>query len=267
MKGRLFNSLGSDLNGLILRYLTPLDLALSRVVCKTWNAIIPKQKLGRHEFYVTLSWYDRQEYVIAVEKHTVFGPSFLRKYVPDAPEDMENKSAIYTFLLKTRILNIVLNTYEVLLVCKDVPHSWENVLLSLITLDSQRRVELFWGAVAENCVTLLEWFFTKSFKITEFYLDGDDWIIPWKEFNSFRYLYDTNRVTKNWWVRYLDLIWKAIKNFKEKKQDFTPFFELVKICNTVPNVVCEQATIEQHEQFNHICGCEKTFVFKKRKKE
>lgn len=281
MRARFNFELDSNMASLIFKWLSRLDLCISRTVCKNWWHIIPKQTLGfEGEFLKTLVEYDRLEYVCAVERRTLFPENLSFQYFDTniLVEAAKKNGAIYSYLLFCRVSYREVQTYHgIWRICKSFPHLWDGVFLSVLFLNSILRVEMFWNAVYDRGIDFLDWLNQRRllgnhhlyFKKNSAYIELND--LNEEMFESLRHLYTKNYMGKDFWKTYSSIFWKSLyecqKEDEDEGRDIESFLKLIEICKEVPEDACDQATPEEHTRFCHLCGCEKIpLSFKKRKK-
>lgn len=270
MRVRLFDPLPGDLNYLILKWFTPLDLALARVVCRGWSQAVTPQKLTYQKDYLrTLVEYDRAEYVLAVQRYTV-----LRNWSAELVNSMFSKlkdtNAIYSLFLWYRLnKSTAIDRRSISVMCKNSPHLWDLILLPILMMDVKQRISLFWDAVYDYNLPLLDWLHTTEFIDISYEYFGDDWLNPNdlydNSFKSMEYLATTKKMDCSFWKLYTTNIWAYREDDEDRNID--EFVRLVEICGVVPKSACENATTKEHLEFIHICGCEQEISFKRKKVE
>lgn len=269
MKGRLFEPLGSDLNGLIMRYLNGIDQSLCRVVCKNWSSIIPPQRpTFEKDFCKIPHKHDRREYIDEVDRCIVF-PSALVVCWKDAKKShiVNNTAWIHTLIFYCRKSDQV-PSFE-LLAKSCLPKDFDTMLLPLVLTSRKNRDQMFWLAIYYGAKESLQWMFDKNMHIlSREYLSSGGYVKVYqfseKTFELFQWMYNIQKMPHSFWIEYSDMLWKS--------GDFTvnstvpKLVRFAKICQYLPEEACSQVWPDQHEKIIDMCGCEPVVTYKKKQK-
>jgi hypothetical protein len=256
---------------LIFKWLTRLDLCLSRAVCRDWFRLIPKQTLGfEDDFFKTLVEYDRSEYVSSIRDWTKL-PVYVRKgYMPFRYDVLIEKKSPYATVLFYDFFKQVCNISVLFQCCNPSEDHWNNILLPRIRTNRKDLVSLFWEVLNTRKL-----FFFKKIVESDL-INWDDnsifqnvmlsWvgILEPMYFDALKYLKSTKKPSSVFWEELVTHLWKH--NSIPVRYSIHRLVELYELCEFVPEVVCEAATPEEHQKFNHLCGCEKVIIFKRQKK-
>jgi hypothetical protein len=264
MKGRLFNALGSDLNGLIMRNLNGIDQSLCRVVCKNWAAIIPPQRpTFEKDFRKMPKKHDRKEYMDEVERCIVF-PSTLVVCWKDAKKChfVNAEMFVYTLMFYYRKTDQIPSF--ALLAKSCLPRDYDTVLLSLVLTVRKNRDEMFWLAIQYGAKETLQWMFNKNMLyMSREYLSSGGYVKAYqfseKTFELFQWMYDTQTMPPAFWIEYSDMLWKV-------GVDVPKLVKFAKICQYLPEEACSKVSPEEHKQLLDMCGCEPVVIYKKKQK-
>jgi hypothetical protein len=286
MRARFNSELDGNIASLIFKHLSRLDLCLSKAVCRDWWRLISQKHRGKllfkKYFCETLVEYDRPEYISAVEIWTLFPDKSMLSFDHDIFMAAKKRGAIYSFLLYYRLKRKEVPIHNgIWLICANFPNLWEQILLPVLSLNPVLCGALFWSAVWDAKTDFLDWLYQKRFGLgccDDYFNDGDDdntWIdfneLTEEMFGALRHLYTKDLMKKDFWKTYSSKMWKSIYEFwknsdKNSKKYIDSFLKLIEICKEVPEDACDRASPEEHALFSHLCGCEKVFFFKKRKK-
>lgn len=267
MRVRFFPSLDSDTNALIMSYMLRIDLALMRVVCSEWRKWIPPQRLTfEKDFRNIPEWYDRSDYIAAVEKNIVFPPALANEW--DRPSNItvvDNYAKIHTLLYYYRRINYKPSIGAVWNCCTF--EEMQTIVLPMLMVKSKWMSKLFWVLLLskkQKARRTLDWLFEKGFNVKyggfiapSLPEDRIDDIV----FGHLKYLHDTKKLDNWFWENYLKKLWTEREVIVNKAR----LIDLVIMCDYVPPVACSKVTDAEHEKFIHICGCEKVVTYKKRK--
>lgn len=265
MRVCLFDPLPSDLNYLILKWFTPLDLALARVVCKGWSQEIGPQRLTFSDGFTNIPiHYDRQEYVLEMERCITFPQSLYNVWRSVACKNTITESCwIHFALFFSRKTGTNIGLESTIQKCYRKESLWYSILLPLFSVHSEDSPLMFWHAIIQEDIYFLVWvvknFFTNVMHYTER-------VLPFSYFTDSRLEFLRHVKTKEilpaeFWPRLVKhLHWKS-PGYGSK---FRTIFE---VCNFVPYGGCEALDYTDHESILHLCGCERILSFKKRKKE
>ena len=274
MRARFNSELDSNIASLIFKYLTRLDLCISRAVCRDWWRIIPKQTLTfKDDFFKTLVDYDRLEYVSSVQKWTWYAVYKSHTFTPFRYNTLIEKKAAYSTVCFHGLFKQVCYITMLFKCCNPSEDHWNHILLPRIRTNTKDLVLSFW----EVLNTRKLFFFKKI--IESDLINWDDnsifqgHILGWASilepmyFDPLKYLKSTKKPSRVFWEELITHLWR---HYPVSNSDFhyslNRLVELYELCEFVLEVACEAATPEEHQKFNHVCGCEKVIIFKKRKK-
>jgi hypothetical protein len=270
MRARFNSELDSNIASLIFQWLSNLDLCLSRAVCKNWWRLIPKQTLTfKDDFFKTLVEYDRLEYVSSVQKWTTFVNN--RQRITHFRYDiLIEKKSPYAAVCFHSLFKQVFYITMLFECCNPSENHWNDILLPRIRTDTKDLVALFWEVLDTRKLfffkkiiesDLINWNDNSIFQNVMLSWVG---ILEPMYFDALKYLKSTKKTSRVFWEELVTHLWKH--NSIPVRYSINRLVELYELCEFVPEVVCERATPEEHQKFNHVCGCEKVIIFKRQKK-
>lgn len=274
MRARFNSQLNSNIASLIFKHLNRLDLCASRAVCKDWFGLIPKQTLSfKDDFFGTLVKYDRSEYVSSVRDWTEISVHPRKEYFWFRYDYLIGKKAPYSTVWFYGLLKRVCHISVLSLCCNPSEDHWNNILLPRIKTNTKDLVSLFW----EVLNTRKLFFFKRIIEIDLINWDNNSlfqnvnlsWvsILEPMYFDALKYLKSTKKPSRVFWEELITHLWRRnpVSN-SGFRYSINRLVELYELCEFVPEEGCEAATPEEHVLFNHLCGCEKVIIFKRRKK-
>jgi hypothetical protein len=178
-----------------------------------------------------------------------------------------DKKAAYTTILFHDFFKLVCNLYILFQCCNPSEDHWNNILLPRIRNNTKNLVSLFWEALNTQKLfffkkiiesDLINWYNNSVFQ---------NHILSWSSilepmyFDALKYLKSTKKASSVFWKELVTNLWRN-PDFHYSNDRLVELYEL---CEFVPEESCEAATPEEHQKFNHLCGCEKVIIFKRRK--
>jgi hypothetical protein len=268
MRAPRFNDeLNGDLGKYIFKFLLPLDLCMSRVVCKDWSKLIAPQRLTfEQDFCEIKTTEDRQEYVSELEKLIVFPDRLIPVWRNRDRNALVNiKAWPYTFLFYYRKIRTEPSFFGLYKSCETIQHI-EDILLPIITFRRELIWELFWCMTRTNYRAGLDWLF-KTF--TPLFDSNGSFTHPrislafdQSSLNGLTHLYNTKNIPPSCWKSYSDSLWRD-GGLVASEIGF--LIDLALLCNYIPDIACSKISPQQHEKILHLCGCEPAVTYKKRK--
>ena len=267
MKGRLFEPLGSDLNGLIMRYLNEIDQSLCRVVCKNWATIIPPQRpTFEKDFRKIPKKHDRKEYIDEMDRCIVF-PSNLVVCWKDTKKChfVNVEMFVYTLMFYYRKTDQIPSFALLAESCQ--PKDFDTILLPLVLTCRKNRDTLFWLAISYAGKDALQWMFDKNMHhLSSEYISSGGYVrgsqFSERTFEIFQWIYNTQEMPPSFWIEYSDRLWKVVC----ASPDVSKLVKFAKICQYLPEEACSKVSPEEHKQLLDMCGCEPVVIYKKKQK-
>lgn len=264
-----------DVEKYIFSFLTPLDLALSKVVCKRWRDWIKSKK----ELNIRPSFkqdvlkgslhYDRDEYIYAIERYTNY------ENISIVPR--RNISSL-TFLMNTGAIHFILFCLRVFefngsksaciwATCLNRPELWNSILLPRLSKRQKKISMYFWDCVKSNNVEMLKWMIERNLVtfFSVYMLADDGWYINYglsEIQESLEFLRDNPRVPRQFIKDYIHKLWEDSR----RGNDLYGFIFVVELFAVVPAEICANSSHEVHDSFRHVCGCsldEPNFKYRK----
>ena len=258
--------LDKNIEEYIFSFLTPLDLALSRVVCKGWRDWIKSKK----ELNIRPSFkrnlldglplqYDRDEYIYVIEKYTCY------EKISSVPcrnisslTLLMNIGAIHSILFCLRAFKFNGSKSACIwATCLTRPELWNSILLPRLSKREKKISMYFWDCLQANNVEMLKWMIERNlvdFSSTYMFAD-DGWWLNYgldKRKKSLEFIRDNPRVPRQFIEYYMKKVWDDSRG---KTFLGDEFLFMAQLFGFIPVEVCANSSHEGHDLFRHVCGC------------
>lgn len=260
---RVFPYIDKNIEEYIFSFLTPLDLALSKVVCKRWRDWIKSKKelnirpSFKQDILEVLPIYDRDEYVHAIERYTCYEkititPSYRRI---ENMKSLMDVGSIHSLLFCFRTFKFDgSKSGFIWATCVEKPELWNSILLPRLSKRRKKTIPYFWDSIRTNNTGVLKWMIERNLvAFPSTYMFKDEWIGPYhleKIRVSLEFLRDNPRVPREFISDYIGKVW-----FEISPGPLDSFIFMVELFGFVSLQVCANASHEDHDLFRHVCQC------------